>query len=129
MKQFGRDDSGFSLVLRGSVVMVRAWGYWEADLASQFAPAVLQMCGSVGKPFRMIIDGSTLKPQGEHGQQAFRALVAGATGLGLVRAAVIVKNSITRIQLMHITKESAVKNWVYIAAEPADASTITQARD
>jgi hypothetical protein len=121
MKQLGGDESGFSLNLRGSVVLVRVWGYWEAELAHQFAPAVLQLCRTVGKPFRMIIDGAALKPQGEDGQQAFRELVAGVIGLGLVRAAVIVKNSLTRIQLMRITKESAATNWVYIASEAADA--------
>ncbi len=117
MQRFGSGESGFSIELRGSLVVVRAWGFWDAGLACQLTPAVLQLCRAAGQPLRLLLDGAALKPQGDVGQMAFRDLIAGVIDLGLVRAAVLVRNILTKMQLMRITNETKPELWVYIGTE------------
>lgn len=115
MTRHGSDESGFSIDLRGSVALVRAWGFWNSTLAAEFAPTVLAACQPANRPLRMLLDGSHLKPQEDDGQQAFRALFTGLSQSGLARAAIVVTNPITKMQLKRITKELPGSTWVYVA--------------
>lgn len=114
MARYGSDESGFSVELNGSLLRVRGWGFWDAALAEQLGPGVLSVCPALIRPLRLLCDLGQLKPQEDHAQQALRSLLAALARRGLVNAAVVVTNTLTRIQLKNITKELTTVRWVYI---------------
>lgn len=120
MERFGSDEAGFSIDLRGSVVLVRVWGFWAADLAAEFAPAVLAACRAASRPLRILLDGARLKPQNDAGEQAFRALFTSISQSGLTHAALVVTNTLTKMQLKRITKQLSTCHWVYVATSEVD---------
>jgi hypothetical protein len=107
-------DEGFEIELdeKARAVCVRAWGFWSSELASRFAQSVIDACRVGQGATALVMDARGLKPQRESGQEAFGLLIAALPGLGIVRASVTTDSSLTRLQLLRITKERAVKNLV-----------------
>jgi len=108
----GSDESGFSVETNAVGVRVRAWGFWDAATAANFAPAVFgALRGGMTRRPQLLIDATQLKPQRDEGQQAIRDLVESASKLGVARAEFVVTNAITKMQVSRILRELNVSGW------------------
>jgi len=110
LRQAGDQGAGFTVELdeRARVLRVRVWGFWREDLAAGFAPAITQEC-PVGQATTCVLDAGELKAQREAGQQAFAAFFVAVGRQGLTTASVRVSNALTKLQLIRISKENAMK--------------------
>jgi hypothetical protein len=111
MVHFGDDEQGFTVDLDDtrSTLRVRVWGFWGTPTADALVRAVLNDC----PPNRMtslVLDAVGLKPQREAGQRALGSLMAALPKLGIKRAQLVTDSSLTKLQLMRITKESGARN-------------------
>jgi hypothetical protein len=123
--QFGTQESGFSADYEAAsnAVLVHAWGFWDATLAATFASRVLGLCAQARRQFTLRLDGSRLLPQRAEGQEALRQFAVGLSRFEAERVVAIIPNSITKLQLVRILKESGVQGWSVVASENALAST------
>ena len=118
MARYGSEASGFSVELNGSLLLLRGWGFWDAEVAAQLVPGVLSLCPALAiRPLRLVCDFGQLKPQDDGGQQALTRLLGALSQRGVNGAAIQVTNTITRMQLKSITKELPRIRWVYIGTQ------------
>ena len=119
MAHFGNDEAGFSVWLDDPTrtVRVKAWGFWTPEVAAEFARSVTEACRSVQNA-NLSMDLTGLKPQREEGQAAFAAMMGALPRLGLSRASIQGANPLTKLQLLRIAKERAVRNLVHFTGEP-----------
>jgi hypothetical protein len=118
LSRVGTDESGYSLESGVLSVQVRAWGFWDVPLAASFAGAVVDALRAAGPRVALRIVATDLKPQGEAGEAAFRALIAAATKLGLDGAELVVGNAITKLQLARIVREVGARSWMITTGSP-----------
>jgi hypothetical protein len=114
MQRLGNQDDGFEVELNKEThaIRVKAWGFWNAELASKFFPAVVQACQSRVGPLSLFMDARGLKPQREPGQEALGTLLAALPGLGVTGGNVVTDSSLTRLQLLRLAKERTPKSLV-----------------
>lgn len=119
MPTFGSDADGFSVVFDEAArsLRVRAWGFWTPDVASSFAPAVIDACRSARRAADVVVDAADLKPQREEGQLALTTVFGALPGLGITRASIVTGNPLTKLQLMRITGASASKSIVQFTSK------------
>jgi hypothetical protein len=116
MHRAGDASDGFEVEVNdwAHTLYARAWGFWGAQLAAKFAPAVMEACQAGRTLTSFTLDARGLKPQREPGQEAIGALFAALRALGILRATVSTDSSLTRLQLLRIVQERAVKDLVHI---------------
>ena len=122
MKSAGNDDSGYSVDVLALGIQIRAWGFWDAALATNFVAAVLDAIRANPQRSWLTLDASQLKPQRDEGQAALRELVETTAKLGQ-RGELIVANAITKMQLARIIREARANTWTMRGATsspPAD---------
>jgi hypothetical protein len=114
MPSFGTDQDGFGWDFDETTcaMRVKAWGFWSPEVASTFAKVVIEACSANRRATSLVVDAAGLKPQREQGQAAFGALMAALPRLGVVRASVTTDSPLTRLQLMRLAKQYAVKNLI-----------------
>lgn len=116
MQHFGDEGAGFSIefdVLSGAVG-VRAWGFWGADVAKAFGPAVLDACRNRPAGTLVRMDMTALKPMREEGQLAFGSLVAQLPDLGIGQLRIQTESQLMKLQLARIAAERHKPNFVHI---------------
>jgi hypothetical protein len=107
----GNEEQGFSVDMDAatSTLRVKAWGFWTAETAEALLGSVVSDC----PPNRMssfVLDAVGLKPQREEGQRAIGSVLAMLSTLGIARAHLITDSSLTKLQLMRITKECGARD-------------------
>jgi hypothetical protein len=105
------EESGFTVEVGTLGVRVRAWGFWNAEIATSFVTRVLELVRAAPRSAPLYIDATQLKPQRDEGQAALREVVNVVSKLGVVRAELVVTNAITRLQLARIIRESGAECW------------------
>jgi hypothetical protein len=113
MQTFGTEAEGFAVGPSegAQAIHVRVWGFWSAELASRFVSAVGAECSRLRLTL-MTMDATQLKPQREAGQEALGALMGALPALGITRVRVITTSPLTRLQILRISKERAIKDLI-----------------
>jgi hypothetical protein len=104
VKQVGDDSAGFSIVFNHSenTVRVRAWGFWNAEVAASFGPAVAAECKLHWNGAALVMDMTQLKPMRDEGQKSFVELVAALSSLGMTSVTVEITSQLTKLQLLRL---------------------------
>jgi hypothetical protein len=108
MDRTGDDQAGFSVgydPVRG-IILVIAWGFWNADVATAFAPKVATACREQAAT-GLVLDMKDLKPMREEGQRSFATLMKSLPSLGISRASVLTTSHLTKLQLVRLATENA----------------------
>jgi len=116
MQHFGDEGAGFSIevdVLSGAVG-VRAWGFWGADVAKAFGPAVRDACRNKPAGTLVRMDMTALKPMREEGQVSFGSLVSHLPDLGIAQLRIQTGSQLTKLQLLRISAEHDKRHFVQI---------------
>jgi hypothetical protein len=124
MQRFGDDQAGFSVALETTtrLVNVVAWGFWSRETAASFANVVLDACKKAASGTCLTLNMTDLKPMREEGQRAWSGLMNGLPGVGRIeRVLVTTGNALTKLQLLRLTKDSAIRDtprleWIDAAA-------------
>jgi hypothetical protein len=124
MQRFGEDQAGFSVAYDSStrLVNVVAWGFWSRETAASFANIVLEACKKASFGTCLTLNMTDLKPMREEGQRAWSALMNGLPGISRIdRVSVTTGNALTKLQLLRLTKDSAIREtpqleWIDAAA-------------
>jgi hypothetical protein len=113
VQRYGEEQAGFSVAFEAAarLVNVVAWGFWSRETASAFTDAVLQACRSAPTGTCLALNMTDLKPLREEGQRAWSGLMQSLPGVGCIeRVAVTTGNALTKLQLLRLTKESAIRD-------------------
>jgi len=109
----GDTESGFTVSYDAAthVVGVDAWGFWGVGIAPKFRDAVLDACRIDAQVRRLEMRMTQLKPLREEGEQAWLQILARLPTTG-IEVVVVMTNSLTKLQLLRIAKQSASKDIV-----------------
>jgi hypothetical protein len=122
MKRVGDDQAGFSVAFDTELgaVRVRGWGFWSVEVATAFAKTVGDVCHTSPKGSALLMEMTGLKPMRDEGQQSFGALVAALPKLGIARTTVTTDSPLTKLQLLRLASEHAIKGSIEVTASAAD---------
>jgi hypothetical protein len=109
MERVGDEQAGFSFSSDPSrdTFEVRAWGFWNVDVAAAFGTNVLAALRTRARWKRLVLDMSDLKPMREEGQRAFATLLRSLPSAGVAGTSVVTTSHLTKLQLARIAMESA----------------------
>lgn len=107
MQHFGDEGAGFSVDfdLLTTTVGVRAWGFWGADVAAAFGPAVRDACRDKPPGTLLLLNMTELKPMREEGQLSFGALLAQLPELGIAGLRIRTGSQLMKLQVMRLSSE------------------------
>jgi len=105
LPQYGDEENGFSVESGLGKVLVRAWGFWSAQLALRFAPAVSAVLGGSPKGAALVLDVAQLRPLREEGQDAFGALLSHALAQGAAEVVIRSPSALTKLQMTRLAKQ------------------------
>ena|SRR5688572_33413618 len=108
MDRIGDDQAGFSVgydPVRG-IILVIAWGFWNTEVATAFAPKVATACREQKAATGLVLDMKDLKPMREEGQRSFATLMKSLPSLGISRASVLTTSHLTKLQLVRLATEN-----------------------
>ena len=113
MVRVGDDIAGFTVDFDAATntVHVKAWGYWNVQVALAFPGIVREACAKRLEP-TLLMDMTELKPMREEGQQAFGALLESLSSLGVVRTTVTTSSHLTRLQLLRVSSDAGKRELV-----------------
>jgi hypothetical protein len=116
MERIGNDTAGFTIDFDAAsrAVRVRAWGFWDTDVAASFDTVVGGACRGRGSGLQLVMDMTELKPMREEGQRAFGSLVGRLRALGITSATVTTASQLTRLQLLRLANERGEKDTIRI---------------
>jgi hypothetical protein len=106
-QQGGTDTAGYRIThsAGGHTLSLEAWGYFDSSVAAAFTRQATVACEELLPPVELVLDASDLKPQGDEGQRALRAIMESLAPLALSGATIYVDNILTRMQLTRLAKE------------------------
>lgn len=109
-KTFGTEAAGFRIDYApgGHRLRLDGWGYWPPEVAAAFGEELAAACRAVTGPVEFRFNGPGLKPQGEDGREALRALLHELAGIELSGATIAVDNPLTKMQLTRLASASGV---------------------
>lgn len=116
MQHFGDEAAGFSIefdIVSGAVG-VRAWGFWSADVAKVFGPAVRDACRNKPAGTLVRMDMTALKPMREEGQFSFGSLLTQLPDLGIGGLRIQTGSQLTKLQLLRISAERDKRQFVQV---------------
>jgi len=122
MDSVGDENAGFSFgfdSVKGAFE-VRAWGFWNADIAKVFGGRIVGMLGQQPGAKRLVLDMTALKPMREEGQQSFANVCRALRNLGVTSTTVVTSSQLTKLQLARIVTESGASanvQWLSGTAE------------
>jgi len=119
MDRVGDDLAGFSFSQDTSndTFEVRAWGFWNVDVAVAFGSQVLAALRARGRWKRLVLDMSDLKPMREEGQRAFADLLRSLPSVGVLGTSVVTTSHLTKLQLARIATESGRGDIQWLSAK------------
>lgn len=104
MPQFGDEKEGFSIESGPGEVLIKAWGFWSAELSLRFAPAVSAALTESPRGAPIVLDVAELRPLREEGQEAFGALLSHTLAVGTREVMIRSASALTRLQMMRLAK-------------------------
>ncbi|HEX6273059.1 MAG TPA: hypothetical protein VFZ53_08465 [Polyangiaceae bacterium] len=122
MDSVGDENAGFSFGFDSpkGVFEVRAWGFWNVDIATAFGVRVVGMLGQQPGAKRLVLDMTALKPMREEGQRSFANVCRALRNVGVTNTTVVTSSQLTKLQLARIVTESGASTtvqWVSGTAE------------
>jgi hypothetical protein len=113
MHQAGDTEAGFEVAFDAATRTVRvdAWGFWRIGIAPSFRDTVLDACRGGNNATRLHMEMVRLKPLREEGEEAWLDILTKVPNEG-IEAIVVTTNSLTKLQLLRIARQSASKNIV-----------------
>lgn len=110
MERVGDDQAGFAIDFdpASSIVSVRGWGFWNAEVATSFGVKVCEACTNRPKGTRLTLELTELKPMRDEGQRSFTSLLAALPSLRVAATVVAVGNHLTKLQLMRLAGSVSV---------------------
>jgi hypothetical protein len=122
MDSVGDENAGFSFGFDSvnGAFEVRAWGFWNADIAKTFGSRVVGMLGQQLGAKRLVFEMTALKPMREEGQQSFANVCRALRNLGVTSMTVVTSSQLTKLQLARIVTESGASanvQWLSATAE------------
>ena len=116
MDRFGDEGAGFSIEFDAAAgaVSVRAWGFWGADVAKAFGPAVRDACSNKPAGTLVRMDMTALKPMREEGQLSFGSIVSQLPQLGIGQLRIQTASQLTKLQLVRIASEHGKMQFVQV---------------
>lgn len=108
MTRIGDDQAGFSVGYDPVVgaVEVSAWGFWNAEVATEFATRVATACRERSGAVTLVLDMRDLKPMREEGQKSFATIMRALPTLGVSRARIVTTSQLTKLQLVRLAAEN-----------------------
>ncbi len=105
MQRFGDETEGFTVERAAAGIRLKTWGFWGADLATKFVPAVVAALRETPSEGNLEIDVSELRPLRDEGQRAFEQLLKQLTTSG--SRDVVIRNSsaLTKLQMMRLVRD------------------------
>jgi hypothetical protein len=124
IREVGDEVAGFRVQYTPgeSSLHIECWGYWVSDLAAVFGREAVAACQEVSTPMDFVLDATALKPQGEQGQEALRALLSRLASLKLATVRIFTGNILTKIQLTRLARASNVDSRLQFDSLPTDTS-------
>jgi hypothetical protein len=125
-QRMGDDRAGFSVTVEESIstIRVRAWGFWNPELAGSFGTVVGDACSTCPQPSVLVIDMSAIKPICHEGQRSFGTLMDALPGLHVKSTTVVTSNQLIKLQLLRIANQSPAKGAVqFTQAEQGPLAT------
>ena len=108
----GDKNAGFSTDPdpQASVIRVRGWGFWSAELGVAFGGKVFAACRNLEGGL-LLLDFGDLKPMRDEGQESLRTVF---TGLPQFRFSIATKNHLLKLQCMRLATAQAVKHIEFV---------------
>src|SRR5262245_53867368 len=102
MVRFGTTQEGFDISFDEPtrVIRVQLRGFWDADVARKFAPAVIEAWQVANNPTGLMLDAAGLRPQRDEGEEAIGKLMSALGELGVAQVTVTTDSAIARLQLL-----------------------------
>ena len=88
-----------------TVLRIRAWGYWPADVTAAFSHEAPVVCRELAPEATLALDASDFKPQGAEGQEALRVFLRALAPLTFAKGIVLAGNALTRMQITRLLRE------------------------
>ena len=116
-RQAGTEAAGYrvSYTPRSGALHLECWGYLTPDLAAAFSKEAEDACRALSRPFEVGLTATELKPQGEEGREALRAVMKCMQLWGVSGVMVSVNNILTKMQLTRLANESGIAGSVRFA--------------
>jgi hypothetical protein len=105
LKKFGNEREGFSIERRSDCIVVSAHGFWSANFADQFVPAVVPALLEDGRGTRLTLELAALRPLRNEGQAAFKSLIVQALAAGTTDLLILAPSALTKLQMLRIVRE------------------------
>lgn len=122
---------GFSVDVeqQDAIIVMRAWGLWDVDLAERFGDAMLEAFDSFGgKPWDIVSDQRDFMPQSDQVQAVIGKLMSAAPQKGMRRAANIASRTLDKMQIARIARENKMDNISFFQTEEEGRTWIQQGR-
>lgn len=105
------------------------WGYWTPPTAVAYRDAAMVAMRqlSAGGPWSVLADISRYPPQKPEVQKCHGELMAAAGPLGMAKAANLVDNSLTQMQIRRLSTESGLPEFAFFQDEAAALSWLEKA--
>jgi hypothetical protein len=109
-REGGTEAAGYRIshASRGSVLNIECWGYLQPDIAATFASEAEAACRLLVPPFEVQLTATELKPQGEEGRAALRAVMKRMSVSGVSAVTVSTTNALTKTQLTRLANETGI---------------------
>lgn len=114
MERIGNDAAGFTIDFDAAsrAVRVRAWGFWDTDVAASFDTVVSSACRGRGAGLQLVMDMTELKPMRDEGQRAVGSLLGRLRSLGIANATVTTASQLTKLQLLRLANERGERDTI-----------------
>jgi len=104
-------EKGYELIFDETrrVLQIRLWGLWDAELAKNFVgefEKTVQEIGATGKQWYILADITRFPPQFSEIQQFLTKAMGMTKTYGMKKAARIVDNTITKLQIARLSEET-----------------------
>lgn len=108
MKRAGDEEAGFSVERAFGELRVRAWGFWSAELATQFDHATVSEVQGGPSLAQVWLDVGSLKPMRDEGQRAWLSFLCLLYAAGVRSIKTIEPPPITKLQMMRLCRSVGV---------------------
>lgn len=104
MTRAGDEEAGFSIERAFGELRVRAWGFWSAELASEFDHATVSEVQGSQNLAQVWLDVGNLKPMRDEGQRAWSSFLFLLHAAGVRSIKTIEPPPITKLQMMRLCR-------------------------
>jgi hypothetical protein len=116
METHGTESAGYSVDVAGpaALVTVRAWGFWDVELALGFARNVLRACATAPAGAQLSFDAAGLKPMRDEGQAALARVLDSLSPSPISQVVITTSSQLIKLQLMRIARQSKFNEVTFV---------------